>query len=65
MNPAPPAPSRKIFESFISKFLFLIGSKNPSMSVLYPFRTPSEYVSLGKAVAPGQFSLKEIRKITS
>lgn len=27
--------------------------------------SPFTYVSLGKAVAPGQFSLKEIRKITS
>src|SRR5574337_838774 len=37
---APPAPINKISESLELIFLFFMGSKNPSMSVLYPLRYP-------------------------
>ena len=43
---APPAPKINTSESLIVKFLLFIGSKKPSISVLYPLSTPSLFTTV-------------------
>ena len=53
---APPAPSSKTFEFLIGISLFFIGSRKPSISVLYPLREPLSFTIVFAAPISLQFS---------